>query len=189
MQPNEMLKFITGRHSPRAFAAQEISSAELEMVFEAARWAPSSYNSQPWRFMIGLRGSHVYKTILSSLSEWNQQWAQSAPVLVTTMITKYYEHNNAPYYHAHHDLGIAIGQLSMQALSQNLYLHHIGGFDPKMLAEKLNIPDKYEIVTVFALGYRGSDDRIPKDIAELTNSNQRTRKPLTEIMFIDQIPQ
>ncbi|HON18584.1 MAG TPA: nitroreductase family protein [Salinivirgaceae bacterium] len=189
MNPKQMLDFIKSRFSPRAFAEKTITESELKEIFEAARWAPSSYNAQPWRFIYARKGSDFYKKILASMGEWNQQWAQSAPILIATLITKNYEHNQSPYFHAMHDLGIAIGQLSLQALSHQIYIHHIGGFDAEKLTNSLNINKKYQVVTLFALGYLGDDSRIPKEIAEITKNRPRQRKPLEEILFCETTPQ
>jgi nitroreductase len=156
-------------------------------MFEAASWAPSSYNAQPWRFLAARKGTEAYQKILDSMVEWNQQWAKSAPVLVVAAITKNYEQNGNPYYHAMHDLGMALGNLNLQALSQEIYLHYIGGFDAAKLSNVLEVAENIEVVSILAMGYLGSDDRIPKDIADVTNNQLRSRKPITEIVFEDKI--
>jgi nitroreductase len=187
MKPQEMLSFIKSRYSPRAFAEKEITLTDLNMIFEAASWAPSSYNAQPWRFVYAKKGTDAYNTILASMIEWNQLWAKSAPVLVVAAMTKNYENNGNPYHHAMHDLGMALGNINIQALSQDIYLHYIGGFDAAKLSKDMDIPSGIEVVTVIALGNRGSDDRIPADIAEATNTNKRVRKPVSAIAFENKI--
>ncbi len=187
MKPQEMLSFIKSRYSPRAFAEKEISPSELDLVFEAASWAPSSSNAQPWRFLYAKKGTEAYEKILASMVEFNQKWARSAPVLVVAAMTKNNETTGKPYYHAMHDLGMALGNMNLQALSQEIYTHYIGGFDATKLSNDLEIPTGIVVVSVVALGYKGTDDRIPPEIAEATNKKKRERKPLSSIAFENKI--
>src|SRR4051795_11903038 len=103
-----ILPAILHRWSPRSFAERDVSPADLKPIFEAARWAPSSYNEQPWRFFVGHRGSETYNKILDALVPFNQDWAKSAPVLVLGVAKTRFSHNDSPNNYAAHDLGAAM---------------------------------------------------------------------------------
>ncbi len=185
MKSHEMLSFIKSRFSPRAYSEKDILQSELDMIFEAATWAPSAMNAQPWRFLYARSGTEAYNKILSTLTARNKLWAKSAPVLITTMITKNFEHDKSPYFHAMHDLGMALGNMNIQALSQNIYLHYMSGFDAQSLTDVMAVPSELQVISVIAAGYLGSDDRIPADLAESTNNHirNRNRKPVNSIAF------
>src|SRR6201999_4152871 len=122
---------IRRRWSPRAYADKDVPAAELKRLFEAARWAASSSNEQPWRFLVGRRGDETYKKIFAALVEFNQSWAKSAPVLVLSVAKKTFTGKGSPDRHNLHDLGAATANLSLQATADGLHTHSMGGFDPE----------------------------------------------------------
>lgn len=123
-----------------------------------------------------------YKNVLESLSGFNKSWAEKAPVLMVTMATKNYEHNGKPYTHAHYDLGLAVGNLTIQATELDLYIHQMGGFDANLIRGLFKIPDSLDIVTVLAIGYLGDADELPEDLRKIENQ-PRQRKSAEDILF------
>jgi len=172
------------RWSPRAFDDREPDDDTLRSVFEAARWAASSFNGQPWRFIVARRGTALFDRIVETLIGFNQAWAPSAPVLAVATARTTFEHNGKPNAHAWHDIGLAMGNLSAQATQMGLHLHMMAGFKAEPLREALGVPDGFDIVHVTALGYLGSADSLPENMAESERA-PRTRKPLDEWVFGD----
>lgn len=175
-------ELISKRYSPRAFSEKPVSSEQLADLFEAARWSPSSRNEQPWRFVVAQKGEAAYDEFLDVLNEWNQLWAQSAPVLIAAVAKMNSSHKNYPNKHAWYDLGQAVAHLTFQATSQGLYLHQMGGFSQDKAKLNLNIPEGFEPVKMIALGYKGTLDRIPENY-HADEGKQRIRLPLEDIYF------
>lgn len=148
------------RWSPRAFDSKPIETKKLQALFEAARWSPSSYNQQPWRFIVGQKGDESYDLILNALWEFNQQWASSAPLLIAVVgrtTNNNGEGDNAVY---HYDAGQAVAHLSIEATHQGLHVHQMGGFIPDKIAENFNVPNEYHPLTVLAVGFIGNPDQL-----------------------------
>jgi nitroreductase len=173
---------IAHRWSPRAFADKPISSEDLTKIFEAARWSASSYNEQPWRFIVGRKGDAAYQKIFDTLVEFNQGWAKSAPVLVLSVAKKTFSHNQAPNNYGIHDTGAATATLTLQATALGLHSHGMAGFDSAKARAAFQIPDDYEVGAVTALGYLGDADTLP-DGLKTQEISPRARKPLAEIVF------
>jgi nitroreductase len=178
-----VLPIIHQRWSPRSFSTREVSSADLAKVFEAARWAASSYNEQPWRFLVGTRNSLTYKKILDSLMPINQSWAIHAPVLILGATKTTFSHNGTPNRVALYDLGAAASYLTLQAAALGLSTHQMAGFDTSVARQAFEIPEDYLLGAVIALGYQGEP-------ATLTNEQMldhevapRERKPLKDFVF------
>ena len=169
---------IAKRASAHAFGERAVTPEDLRAVLEAARWAASSYNAQPWRFLVARREDESgFENILSALMPINREWASSAPVLIVSVARVNYPHNEKPNRHAWHDVGLATGNLMTQAAALGLVTGPMGGFDPKAAREKLHIPEGWEPVAVIALGY-------PADAkAGAHPARPRERKPLAEIAF------
>lgn len=179
-----VLPVILERWSPRAFADRAVSQTDLKKIFEAARWAPSSYNEQPWRFIVGHRNSETYKKIADALVPFNQAWAQSAPVLILSVARTRFSHNDSPNNYAVHDLGAADGFITLQAASMGIATHQMAGFDQAKAREAFDIPEVYAIGSVMALGYQGD----PSSLGEHYQGQEqspRSRKPLSEIVLLD----
>ena len=175
-------ELILRRWSPRAFADKPVSDADLKTIFTAASWAASSYNEQPWRFLVGRKGDETWKKIFNSLVPMNQSWAESAPVLYASLAKKTFSHNGSPNRVAIHDVGAASATLSLQATALGLHTHGMAGFDPELLRANFGIPSDFAPVAVWALGYLGDPHRLP-DNFQKTELQERTRKPLREFVF------
>jgi nitroreductase len=178
-----ILDAIQHRWSPRAFADVAIEEERLDAIFEAARWAASSYNEQPWRFGVARkREEEAFARALDSLVEFNRQWAASADTLVVTFAKKTFSHNDKPNRHAWHDVGAATAHLMLQARDLGVYSHAMAGFDAAKAEAAFGASDEYEAVAVLALGYLGDPDELPDDLAKHERA-ARTRKPLAELFF------
>jgi nitroreductase len=150
-------------------------AAKLAQLFEAARWAPSSYNAQPWAFIVATReDAEGYDRLLSTLVDVNRQWARQAPVLILAVAKLDFDHVARANRHAFYDLGQAVAHLTVQASALDLYIHQMGGFDPGAARELFAIPTGYEPVAVLALGYHEGPPADP---------SMRTRKPLSDFVF------
>jgi nitroreductase len=173
---------ILRRWSPRAFADKEIPAKELKALFEAARWAASSSNEQPWRFLVGRRGDETYQKIFNALVEFNQTWAKSAPVLMVSVAKKNFTAKGNPNKFALHDTGAATANLALHATGNGLHTHSMAGFDPEQVRASFAIPSDYEIGAVTAIGYFGDPAGLPEHLQKIELA-PRQRKPLEEFVF------
>ena len=173
---------ISKRWSPRAYSDTPVSAADLKTIFTAAGWAGSSYNEQPWRFIVGRKGDETYKKIFDSLVPMNQGWAKSAPVLYATVGKKIFTQNGQPNAYALHDTGAASATASLQAAALGLYTHGMGGFDKETFRAYFGIPSDFEIGAVWTLGYLRDPENLP-DNFKSSEQEPRTRKPLTEFVL------
>jgi len=178
-----VLPLFHTRWSPRSFSDREVSLEDLAKVFEAARWAASSYNEQPWRFIVGVRGTTAYRKIFDSLMPFNQLWATSAPVLILGAAKTKFSHNDTPNRVAFYDLGAAASYLTLQAAALGIATHQMGGFDEKAARKAFAIPDDYLIGAVIALGYQDEPDKLPNEQFKSQEVAPRSRKPLKDIVF------
>lgn len=175
---------ILRRWSPRSFADKPVSKPDLRKLFEAARWSASSYNEQPWRFIVGVKGDETYKKIFDVLVEFNQTWAGSAPVLILTVAQKHFSHNKQANRYALYDTGAATALLMLQATHQGLHAHSMAGFDVDKARKTFGIPDDYEIGAVTAVGYLGDPLKLPEQLQQQEKS-PRGRKPVEEIVLAE----
>jgi len=173
---------LAGRWSPRAFKPAIPEPGALVLVLEAARWAPSCYNEQPWRFIVGIKGDETWKTLSEILKPGNRTWALEAPVLILLAAKKTFTHNGRPNRHHAYDAGQAAAMLTVQAQAQGLYVHQMAGFSPEDAEERLNIPADFEPMTVMALGMLGDPDGLPDDLRE-RELTPRERMPLSGLAF------
>ena len=174
------------RYSPRALSGETISKEELMTLFEAARWAPSSYNAQPWRFIYAMRDTPEFEKMFSLLVEFNQSWCKNASALVAVVSRKNFEHNNKPSATHSFDAGAAWENLALQATSMNLVAHGMEGFECAMAKEKLGVPDDYSVEMMFAIGKHGKIEDLPENLRADETPNDR--KPLEEIIFEGKFP-
>lgn len=179
-----ILDVIANRWSPRAFDDRIVEDKVLMSLFEAARWAPSSMNEQPWRFIYTHKGTSTHAKIVETLMEGNKHWARNAPVLLLTLVKKTHS-NGSTNGAALHDLGLAMGNLSIQATNEGIGLHQMGGFSAEKAVELFTIPEEYSAVTAVALGYFGDPDQLPDGLKERELS-ERKRLPLASIVYKDQ---
>jgi nitroreductase len=176
---HELLKT---RWSPRAFSGQPVETEKLLSLFEAARWAPSGANTQPWAFIVTTQESAgPFAKLLGTLGERNQVWAKNVPVLVLA-ITKSEREPGKPNLWAGYDLGQSVAHLSVQASALGLYVHQMGGFDRQKAAQAFELPAGYEAMTVLAIGYPGDPTTLPEGF-RAPEMEVRTRKPLSEMAF------
>jgi nitroreductase len=172
---------IAERWSPRAFDDRPIAADDLTAMFEAARWAASAFNAQPWRFVYALRGEPAFATVLACLRETNAGWAQHAAVLLIAAAKTTHE-DGSPNGHAIHDLGQAMATLAIDATARGIHVHQMAGFYPDKARALLGVPDGFEPKTAAALGYLGDHGRLPEKLRERELA-ARQRKPLEELMF------
>lgn len=178
---------LKSRWSPRIFSNEPIGEEHVKQLFEAARWAASSYNQQPWRFLYAHNGTEAYDKILDCLVEFNQQWAKFAPLLIVTAYEKKFD-SGQDNFHALHDLGLALGNLTVQAEELGIALHHMAGFDRDKTKEVFNTPDSVHLTSVIAVGYYGGDTNdLPEDL-QGQEKRVRVRKPQSEIAFKNEWP-
>ncbi len=175
MDPHDMLQFIRSRWSPSKFTEEPVSEEQLTRLFEAARWAPSSYNEQPWFFVVGRKnaGDGAYDKLLSLLVPGNASWAKSAPVLMVSVAKLHFDHNGKPNRHAFHDVGMAVENLILQALSEGLYAHQMGGFYAERAPDVLGMPEGMAPVAMIALGHPAKSER----------PQGRMRRSISEFVF------
>ena len=178
-----VLPVIAARWSPRSFADREVSPADLARVFEAARWSASSSNEQPWRFLVGRRGSSTYKKIFTTLVGFNKDWAGAAPVLILGAASTTFVHNGSSNAYALYDLGAAAAALSLQATALGLRAHSMAGCDHAAARQTFQIPDDYLLGAVIALGYQGEPSALVNEKLLVQESTPRTRKLLNEFVL------
>ncbi len=174
---------LTRRFSPYSFdPARTVGAADLMALFEAARWAASSYNAQPWRYIVGVKGrsQQAWQSIHDALVPANQAWAHQAPVLAVGLIRRDFEHNGKPNVAAEHDLGAASASLSFEATHRGLSVHQMIGFDAQKVRDRFDIGD-LQPFTALAIGYAGG----PAPSEELAERDRkpRVRKPLDELVI------
>jgi nitroreductase len=174
---------IASRWSPYAFADRDVAAQDLRSLFEAARWAPSSYNEQPWSYLVATRGEPAeFERLLSCLVETNQAWARHAPVLALGVTRHAFTRNDKPNAAAEHDLGLAAGGLLVEATARGLVVHQMIGILPERARELYAIPEHSHALTGLAIGYEGDPDGLP-DALRARSLAPRTRKPLAEFVF------
>ncbi len=174
---------IQARWSPRAFAARAVPPEILRSLFEAARWAPSSINEQPWSFLVATREQpEDFARLLSCLVPANARWAKDAGVLLITAVRLTFKRNGQPNPTAQHDLGLAVAQLSFEATDRGLVLHQMAGIEGEKAQEVCAIPAEWAPVTAIALGYPGDLQSLPEDLRERELA-PRQRKPQSEFVF------
>jgi len=174
---------IASRKSIRAFSDKAIDDKSLLKLFEAARWASSSRNEQPWRFITARREENEnFQKTLDCLNDSNRIWAQHGAVLIVVLAKKNFTIHPAPNTHAQHDVGLAIGNLALQATALGIYLRQMGGINYNHVREVFEIPDEYEIISIIVGGFPGSHDLLPENLRG-RESQPRERKALKELVF------
>ncbi|MBL7847680.1 MAG: nitroreductase family protein [Cyclobacteriaceae bacterium] len=159
-----ILEPIASRRSRRAFAPETVSQDQIDTLFEAARWAPSSVNEQPWRYVYATKGQLLWETIFEALNDGNKVWAKEAQLFIVSMAKKAFSRNGRPNPTALYDLGGANAFLSLQAASMGLNVHQMGGYDRDTLRMSLNIPEELELGVVMAIGFPGDAALLPEPL-------------------------
>jgi nitroreductase len=174
---------IARRWSPRAFSEKSVEADKLRSVLEAARWAPSSRNEQPWAYLVATHEDpKEYQALLGVLAGSNRTWAQKAPVLLLAMAHTRLEQGGQPNRHGFYDLGQATANLVIQATSLGLITHQMGGFHVEDARKLFAVPQGWEPVSVIALGYPGEAESLPESLREREMA-PRHRKPLGDFVF------
>lgn len=180
---HEVHELIKKRWSPRAFSDKQVDNQTLLSLLEAARWASSCYNDQPWFFMVATKDNPAeYQRMLGCLVEFNAAWAQHASVLMISVARLNFAHNNTPNRHALHDVGQAAANLALQASALGLEIHQMGGFSVEKTRETYQIPEGFEPVAAIAVGYPGSPDDLPEGLREKELA-ARSRGSLDSFVF------
>ena len=180
---HEILELLQRRWSPRAFSDKPIPNPVLSRMFEAARWAASSYNEQPWTYILGVKAEDPaeFDRIADTLYPPNG-WAKAAPVLALSVAKLKFSHDGSPNRVAFHDIGAASASLTLEALKEDVFVHQMGGFDVKKAKEVFGIPDDHEAVAALAIGYAGDPNSLPAPLKEREES-ARTRKKIEEFVY------
>jgi len=177
--------FISERYSPFAFSDQAVPEDELTALFEAARWAPSSFNEQPWRFVYARNdGGQDFQIMVSILNETNQEWARHAPILGISIAKTTFTLNNKPNRFALHDTGLAMGGLLAQATAMGLKVHQMGGYSMELARKRLAIPEGFEPVAMFVIGFPGDPGWLTQELRQ-KSEEPRIRRPLNQTVFIN----
>ncbi|MBN1492329.1 MAG: nitroreductase family protein [Phycisphaerae bacterium] len=176
-------EILAQRWSPYGFAETTVSREDLASLFEAARWSASSYNEQPWRYIVATRDeADAFKRLLSCLVDTNQAWARFAPVLALGIVREAFSRNGAPNRVALHDLGAASASLTFEAGARGLLVHQMGGIHPDKARALYGIPGGFAVVTALAIGYPGIPPNLPEEYRQRDIAT-RERKPLRELVF------
>jgi nitroreductase len=177
---------LARRWSPRAFDERSVDTDTLRTLFEAARWAPSSNNEQPWRFIVATKQHQTdWNRLFECLAEGNRRWAFRAPVLVLSVASLHFEDDGKPNRHAFHDTGLATENFVLQATAQGLVAHQMAGFDLEKARLDLRIPAGYEPVAMIAVGYPGDPALLPERLRE-RELRPRDRRPIAAWTFSGQ---
>ncbi len=177
----DIYPLISHRWSPRAISDRPVELKKLKLVLEAARWAPSSRNEQPWRFLVATRDEPEWLERLQGYLSRGNAWAKAAPVLIASAYRTNFSHNERANVSALRDLGAAEENMFLQAFALGLVMHQMGGFDRDRLKRDL-IPEGFEPGTMTVIGYPGDLEQLPEDLAERERA-PRQRRPLAELVF------
>lgn len=173
-------QLILSRVSWRAFSEERLSEEELMALFEAARWAPSSYNGQPWRFVYARRGDKDWAVLFNALIDFNKKWCANADTLVVVVSRNNFEHNENPALTSSFDTGAAWMSLALEAHARNIVTHGMQGLDYGAIKRNLNIPDHFKVEAMIAIGKPGDKEKLPPEIQ--AKEVPSTRKPLSDIV-------
>jgi len=174
---------IAKRWSPYGFDSRPVPQSELRALFEAARWAASAYNEQPWRFIVATQDDDaLYAKVLSCLWDLNQAWAKQAPVLVLCLASLNFALNNTENRTAFHDLGLATGNLSLEATARGIAVHPMSGIHPERVQQLFAVPEGFRALTALAIGYCADPETLIPELKQ-RDTTARTRKPLDQIVF------
>jgi len=180
-------ELIANRWSSRAFDAEKmLSQQQIISLLEAARWAPSCYGDEPWRFVVCDKATQpqAWQKAFDCLAGMNQSWVKNAPLLIIVAASKYFKHNGKENDWAKYDVGAACENLCLQATALGLTTHQMAGFFPQPLKETFKLPDSVEATTVIAVGYQTEDTNVI-EVDELKQRElaERQRTPLSELCF------
>lgn len=183
-QPDHQVHdYIAQRWSPYAFADRAVAPEDVKSLFEAARWAPSSYNEQPWSYIVATRENRAeFERLHSCLTEGNQGWTEIVPVLAIGLTSLNFKLNGKPNAAAKHDLGLASATLTFEATARGLHVHQMIGIEHDKVRELYQVPEDVEPLTALAIGYAADPAALPAKFQE-RDTAPRSRKPLAEFVF------
>jgi nitroreductase len=174
---------VARRWSPCAFGEKAVPDDDLRSIFEAARWAASSRNEQPWRYIVARKSDpEKFERLLSCLVEANREWAKHAPVLALGVAGLSFSRDGSPNPTALHDLGLASATLTIEATGRGLFVHQMGGILPERAVEIYRIPAGWQVVTALAIGYLGDPNELPEKL-RARDLAARKRRPARETVF------
>ena len=176
-----VIEVIKSRWSPRSFSEKAIIADDLQTLFEAASWAPSSMNEQPWQYIYAYKSETGFQNFVDCLKPGNQPWAKNAAVLAVSLARKQFA-KGKDNRTAMHDTGLANMQLVLQAMNMDIYVHMMAGFEMQKTKDTFNLPENLEIVCFMALGYLDSPEKLPEPF-KTREMNERTRKNIAEFTF------
>jgi nitroreductase len=181
---HEILDLFAERWSPRAFADRPVEPEKIRRMLEAARWTMSSYNEQPWRYVVASRheAPDAYERLLGCLSEGNQSWAQNAPVLMMSFYETTFSRNGRPNRCAPHDLGAASAALTVQATAMDLYVHQMAGIQKDVVRETYDLPEDVEPMAGLAVGYLGDPEMLSEE-KQTAERSPRSRQSIEDFAF------
>ena len=176
---------LQNRWSPRAFSKDAVEEDKLQSLLEAARWASSCFNEQPWHFIVASNQHEKEHARMQTCIVAGNSWAKLAPVLMITVAKLTFTHNETSNHHAYHDIGLAVGNLVVQATDLGLSVHQMAGIFPDVAKSLYHIPDHYEALTALAIGYVGDPQSLPGELRERELA-ARTRRSLSDFVFSGQ---
>jgi nitroreductase len=175
--------FIAERWSPRAFSDKPVAPDVLQSLFEAARWAPSSSNEQPWAYIVATKDdTENFAKLVCVLVPSNVTWAQHAPVLALAVVELAFAKSGTPNRNAQHDVGAASAWLTVEATSRGLFVHQMAGYDHDKARQVFGIPAGWEPIAAIAIGYPGDPDSLPQPLRDREVA-PRTRKPISAFVM------
>lgn len=172
---------ILNRWSPRSMTGEALNDDDIMSLFEAARWAPSSYNNQPWRFIYAKRNTEHWDRFFNLLAEGNKNWTKNAALLVVVISRKNFEFNEKPAITHQFDAGSAWENLALEASSRGIVAHGMQGFDYEKAGVDLGVPHDFEVMAMIAIGKKGPIEILPPELQE--KEKLTDRKPLKEIIM------
>ncbi len=172
----------TKRWSPRAFQDRPVEKEKLVALFEAARWAASGGNVQPWRFILGIRPDETWTKIFNALNPGNQAWNEKIPVLIVALGERYSGQDQTDSPSFQYDTGQAVANLCIEVIHQGLFAHQMGGFSISRIHESFHVPENHLAITTIAVGYIGDPEFLPEKL-KIRELQDRVRRPLSETVF------
>lgn len=173
---------VAERWSPYVYADTPVDDATIASLLEAARWAPSSFNEQPWRFLVGRKDDAAWQAIRDCLVPGNRAWAEAAPLLLVSVASLRYARNDKPNAHAWHDVGLATGNLLAEATARGLVVHPMGGFSADGIRERFGVPEDFAPIATLAIGHHG-DPAAADEALRGYEARPRLRHPLASLAF------
>jgi nitroreductase len=179
---SEIHELIRNRWSPVAFDSRPVDFEQIHLLFEAAKWAPSGSNAQPWRFIYATSDMPDYKVLLDLMDEKNQEWARTAPMFVLALAQVVSTYKNRSNRLAFYETGMAVSNLLLQATHMGLHVHQMAGYDFERAKEALVIPTRYEPTAMMAIGYKGDRSQLPADVAA-REDRKRERMEISKFLI------